>query len=129
MVLCMAIHMELIHMYLTANNLLVALEYVLCVSLRNSLLISTAAQYNAWCRNNGSHETQKRGFVNWNQELIWKMRSELEYQWDILEDEVPRVFDELLETLRMGLEDLKSHIKSTTSLCILVQNSHSLLTS
>jgi len=88
------------------------------------LLISNAAQYNAWCLHNGSHETAKRDFVNWNQELIWKMRSELDYQWDILEEEVPRIFDELLETLREGLKNLKSHIMSTTSLCFFAQNSH-----
>jgi len=82
------------------------------------LLISNAAQYNAWCRNDGCHRTEKRGSVNWNQELIWKMRSELEYQWDILEEEVPCVFDELLETLTTELEGLKSHIKSTTPLYI-----------
>jgi len=93
-------------------------------SSRNLLLISNAAQYSAWCRNNGSHETQKRGFVNWNQELIWKMRSELEYQWDILEEEVPRVFNELLETLRMGLENFKTHIMSTTTSYFSAQNSH-----
>lgn len=60
--------------------------------------------------------TTKRGSVNWNQELIWKMRSELEYQWDILDDEVPRVFEELLETLRSELGNLKAHVKSIASL-------------
>jgi hypothetical protein len=121
----MAIHLKLTHVYLTANNLLVALVYVLCLSSRKFFVDSNAAQYNAWCRNNGDYYTAKRGSVNWNQELIWKMRSELEYQWDILEEEVPRVFDELLETLSTGLEDLKSHIKSTTSHCIFAQNCHS----
>jgi hypothetical protein len=52
-------------------------------------------QYNAWCRNNGDHSTEKRKSVNWNQKLVWKMRSELEYQWEILEDGITEQFSEL----------------------------------
>ncbi|KAJ4027854.1 hypothetical protein NW752_000099 [Fusarium irregulare] len=36
------------------------------------------AQYNAWCLNNGDHQTLKRGHENWNSKIIWKMRMELE---------------------------------------------------
>ncbi|RDW73267.1 hypothetical protein BP6252_07174 [Coleophoma cylindrospora] len=66
------------------------------------------AQYNAWCKNNGDHTTPRRGSVNWNSELIWKMRSELAYQWDILEDEIPIVFTELLKSIRLSFLKLKT---------------------
>jgi hypothetical protein len=69
-------------------------------------------QYNAWCRSNGSHFTLKRGNVNWNQELLWKMRTELDFQWEVAEDELGRIFSELQETLASHLRMLKSHIGS-----------------
>jgi hypothetical protein len=69
------------------------------------------AQYNAWCLNNGDHETPKRSYVNWNAELIWKMRTELAYQWDLLEDEIPIVFEKLLQSIKRPLLNLKSFIR------------------
>jgi hypothetical protein len=75
------------------------------------LLILLLAQYNAWCLNNGDHETAKRGHVNWNSGLIWKMRMELAYQWGLLVDEIPTVFRTLLESIKIRLIDLQSHLK------------------
>ncbi|RDW87518.1 hypothetical protein BP5796_03212 [Coleophoma crateriformis] len=69
------------------------------------------SQYNAWCRNNGDHRSEKRGSVNWNSELIWKMRSELAYQWDILEEEIPIVFIKLLESIRLSFLKLTSKVQ------------------
>jgi hypothetical protein len=91
----------------------VALEYVIIAYSEEFTLTQSTAQYNAWCRNNGDHETAGRSRVNWNQELIWKMRSELDYAWEMVEEEVPEVFDELLQTLERLLEKLKSSITGT----------------
>jgi hypothetical protein len=60
---------------------------------------------------NGRHETPRRGFVDWNAELIWKMRMELDYQWEILEDEIPDVFQKLLGVVKAPLLFLESLIQ------------------
>jgi hypothetical protein len=69
------------------------------------------AQYNAWCLNQGEHYTAKRGSVNWNAELIWKMRSELGIQWDLLQEEIPTVFETLLQSLSTCLTKLQSQLR------------------
>ena len=69
------------------------------------------AQYNAWCLNNGDHQTMKRGHENWNSKIIWKMRMELECQWDLVEEEVSDVFTQLLEAIKKRLESLKSTLQ------------------
>jgi hypothetical protein len=79
---------------------------------KNSTDIIYAAQYNAWCINDGVHQTPRRRFVNWNAELVWKMRSELEYQWDLVEDEIPIVFRGLVQATKAPLEFLESLIRS-----------------
>ncbi|RGP63207.1 hypothetical protein FSPOR_8789 [Fusarium sporotrichioides] len=67
-------------------------------------------QYNAWCLNNGVHETLKRGHENWNAKIIWKMRMELEGQWDLVEEEVSDVFAALLNGVKSRLESFKSSL-------------------
>ncbi|KAH7316951.1 hypothetical protein B0I35DRAFT_434291 [Stachybotrys elegans] len=64
-------------------------------------------QYNAWCKNNGIHSTLKRGSRNWNTEIIWKMRIELDGLWELVEDDVGDSFSALLEGLLRLLEELK----------------------
>ncbi|KAF5589898.1 uncharacterized protein FSUBG_11004 [Fusarium subglutinans] len=64
-------------------------------------------QYNAWCLNNGDHQTLNRGHENWNAKIIWKMRTELESQWDLMEEEVTDVFSALLDGVRNILDQLK----------------------
>jgi len=49
--------------------------------------------------------------VNWNAELIWKMRMELAYQWDLLEDDIPTAFETLLQSVKGQLLALKSHLE------------------
>lgn len=71
------------------------------------------SQYNAWCLNNGDHETMKRGHENWNAKIIWKMRMELEGQWDLVEEEVYDVFNELLEAMKNRLNSLKSSLRDS----------------
>ncbi|KAF4472847.1 hypothetical protein FALBO_253 [Fusarium albosuccineum] len=62
------------------------------------------AQYNAWCRNNGNHQTMRRGQENWNAKIIWKMRMELEGQWDLVEEEVSDDFLAMLRGAKSLLE-------------------------
>ncbi|KAJ4256900.1 hypothetical protein NW762_008996 [Fusarium torreyae] len=68
------------------------------------------AQYNAWCLNNGDHQTLKRGHENWNAKIIWKMRMELEGQWDLVEEEVSDVFSAMLDGAKSLLDTLKSSL-------------------
>lgn len=72
---------------------------------------TATAQYRAWCRNNGNHQTAGRDHEDWNAKIIWKMRMELEYQWDLVEDEVPEVFSVLLDATKSLLERLKMTIQ------------------
>ncbi|KAJ9136605.1 Ras GTPase family protein [Pleurostoma richardsiae] len=67
-------------------------------------------QYKAWCLNNGDHETAKRGRVDWNAKIIWKMRTELEFQWDIVEEEISSLFGDLLTKLKSLLNSVKETI-------------------
>lgn len=59
--------------------------------------------YNAWCRRNGKHSTPTHGKVDWNSLIIWKMRVDLGYQWGIVEEEIPTVFEKLIENLSREL--------------------------
>ncbi|KAG8670948.1 hypothetical protein FPOAC1_004183 [Fusarium poae] len=70
-------------------------------------------QYNAWCLRNGDHQTSKRGHENWNAKILWKMRMELEGQWDLVEDEVSEAFEaisdrvnDLLNSFTITLHEL-----------------------
>ncbi len=74
------------------------------------------AQYNAWCLNDGIHQTPKRSFVNWNAELVWRMRSELEYQWDLVEDDIPIIFGDLIQATKAPLEFLESIVQGWSPL-------------
>jgi len=58
--------------------------------------------------NNGNHWTKGKDDVNWNRELIWKMRMELEDPWDSLEDAIPTTFQNLLDSVQENFRDLKS---------------------
>jgi hypothetical protein len=44
-------------------------------------------QYSAWCLHDGDHKTLKRGAVNWNKQLSWKMKTELEIPFQIIAGE------------------------------------------
>lgn len=69
------------------------------------------AQYNAWCMNSGNHYTLKRGSVNWNADLIWKMRMELDFQWNLLEEEIPTVFKAILESITDSFGQLQRNLR------------------
>jgi hypothetical protein len=82
-----------------------------CIPLGNITNLVVTAQYNAWCLNNGNHVTPKRGHLNWNSELIWKMRTELAFQWGLVEDEIPTLFEKLLQSIRACFLNLQSHLR------------------
>ena len=69
-------------------------------------------QYNVWCMNNGNYHTFKLGSVNWNKDLIWKMRTELEYQWDLLEETIQTSFEELLGSVKDQFRKVESLLES-----------------
>jgi len=69
-----------------------------------------AAQYNAFCHNNGNHKTPKRD-EDWNAKILWKMRMELAYQWDLVEEEVSEVFEQLGKSVTTQLKDIKGRVE------------------
>jgi hypothetical protein len=66
-----------------------------------------SAQFFHWCVNNGDHETKGHRHTNWNAELAWKMRMELQFQWDVLEDDIPRLGERLVATIGGEIRSLK----------------------
>ncbi|RYP61155.1 hypothetical protein DL769_007837 [Monosporascus sp. CRB-8-3] len=83
-----------------------------CMSRTNRVIV----QYYAWCLNNGDHATPSRSREDWNAKIIWKMRMELDYQWDLVEDEIPSLFESLLDTIKSELGYLKDQIGSKSAL-------------
>ena len=63
--------------------------------------------YNMWCRHNGKHSTTTHKDVDWNAQIIWQMRMELAFQWEILQEEIPTLFKKLTENLSKELTWLK----------------------
>ncbi|KAK4235702.1 hypothetical protein C8A03DRAFT_46215 [Achaetomium macrosporum] len=72
-------------------------------------------QYDAWCRNNGHHSTAKRGRVDWNAKIIWKLRTELDFQWDIVAEEINTVFGKLLAIVSEQFGALKAAISALST--------------
>ncbi|KFY49525.1 hypothetical protein V496_09946 [Pseudogymnoascus sp. VKM F-4515 (FW-2607)] len=77
--------------------------------------------YNAWCRHDGYHYTEKRGKVNWNAELIWKMRMEMAFQWETLEEDIPTLFKDLLQSAKAPLLALQSEMREKCFSPLLVE--------
>lgn len=69
-------------------------------------------QYKAWCLNNGHHYTEKRGDVNWNKEIIWKMRTELALQWEMVEEEIPKMFKSVEEAVVKSFGEIQATMRS-----------------
>ncbi|KAI5462790.1 hypothetical protein BGZ63DRAFT_352526, partial [Mariannaea sp. PMI_226] len=67
-------------------------------------------QYNAWCLNNGDHQTMKRGHENWNTKIIWKMRLELDFAWSLVEEEVADGFSAILAAAMRILKSFKDNL-------------------
>lgn len=67
--------------------------------------------YKAFCSRNGHHETAKRPREDWNAKILWKMRMELAYQWDLVRDEVSDVFTRLQEIAATQMKGLQDTVK------------------
>ncbi|KAK4152198.1 hypothetical protein C8A00DRAFT_35109 [Chaetomidium leptoderma] len=72
-------------------------------------------QYAAFCRNNGEHSTRKLN-ENWNAKIVWKLRAELNYEWDIVEEEIDAVFDELRAALAGQFDTLRAAVSVVASM-------------
>lgn len=44
--------------------------------------------------------------------MTWKMRTELEIQWDVLEEELSAMFMEVTAVVRKGLEEIRDFLRS-----------------
>jgi hypothetical protein len=51
--------------------------------------------------------------VNWNADLIWKMRMEMAFQWETLEEDIPTLFKDLLQSAKAPLLALQSEMRGT----------------
>ncbi|KFZ06243.1 hypothetical protein V501_07587 [Pseudogymnoascus sp. VKM F-4519 (FW-2642)] len=72
-------------------------------------------------RHDGYHYTEKRGKVNWNAELIWKMRMEMAFQWETLEEDIPTLFKDLLQSAKAPLLALQSEMREKCFSPLLVE--------
>ncbi|EOO01166.1 hypothetical protein UCRPA7_3322 [Phaeoacremonium minimum UCRPA7] len=70
-------------------------------------VLKMQGQYNSWCLNNGNHATPKREHVDWNAKVIWKMRTELEFQWDLVEEEISTLFSNHFDKIKGLLEKMQ----------------------
>ena len=52
------------------------------------------------------------GSTNWNAKIIWKMRSEIEYQWDLIEDVTQSLFAQFERDISVHFVKLKEFINS-----------------
>ena len=67
------------------------------------------AQYDAWCRNDGTYETPKQPFRAWNDEIITHMRGELAPGWaTLMSSAIPDTFTQLDTLLANALGDLRT---------------------
>lgn len=82
---------------------------------------SRAAQYNAWCRNNGIWKTASKN-ENWNQHLLWKPKMELALQWEILEEQIAMAFDSLDAEILIHIDDLKMNLQGEQYIVIPASN-------
>ncbi|CAD6449084.1 391a815d-1b9c-4314-ad35-de3c751e332e [Sclerotinia trifoliorum] len=72
---------------------------------------NAAKSYKAWCRNNGKHEAGTRGYVNWNAEMIERMRIDLKSKWALLEEKITTSMKSLLEEVNNQLRGLRACIE------------------
>ncbi|OAQ87853.1 dynamin, GTPase domain-containingprotein [Purpureocillium lilacinum] len=70
------------------------------------------SRINAWCLHNGHHQTARKPRENWNANIIWKMRTELETQWELLEEEAVDVLSAVIEGSKRHLESVKESVRS-----------------
>lgn len=66
-------------------------------------------KYRTCCLNRGRHIPCMGKYVDWNSELIWKMRAESDFQWDGFEDELRAMIRELCASIRYRFGASKFH--------------------
>lgn len=59
----------------------------------------------------GLHATANLDRVDWNAEIIWKMRLELEHPWELVIDEISVIFASLRDDWIDDLRSLTDSIK------------------
>ncbi|CAK7222837.1 hypothetical protein SBRCBS47491_004998 [Sporothrix bragantina] len=79
-------------------------------------------QYHAWCAHDGDHTTAARGYENWNALISWKMRTELDFSWELFEEEATtecqRVLGQSTTLLRSLEEIVNVETPSDTSVAV-----------
>ena len=73
-----------------------------------------SAQFSAWCNRDGAHSTKKIPYTDWNVELTESMRSELPLGLAMLRHGTREYFDEMLQAVQDGLEELEEAINGTS---------------
>jgi hypothetical protein len=86
------------------------------------MLFINPATYGAFCRNNGDHSTPAVGKVNWNAEIISKMRDDLIPQWQDWEEEIQEHFSVFLTTTKHELSALKKSVLGKTEKYSIIQH-------
>lgn len=76
-------------------------------------------QLKAWCQNGDDHMTRARR-VNWNAELIGKMRTEMGFRWEALKQKLPTLFADLLQNIKVPLLKLQSEMRGKLNCISLV---------
>lgn len=64
---------------------------------------------------NGHWQTSRLGAVDWNAKIIWKMRTELDFQWDLLEDDVSPMFETVYTEMVSLLHNLSTAARGKSS--------------
>jgi hypothetical protein len=79
-------------------------------------------QYNAWCRNDGCWRSPKLGNVNWTQQIMWRMQQELQFQSDLLLEEISEKFDSFGTLMKKELHNIQNTFESKKTSASLSQS-------
>lgn len=74
------------------------------------------ASYKAFVRNDGTHTTAAVGHRRWNNEMLWKMREELQFSWNLVEEEILAEFQELKERIKAQINELANSVETLEAL-------------
>ncbi|KAL2828351.1 hypothetical protein BJY01DRAFT_228475 [Aspergillus pseudoustus] len=71
------------------------------------------ATYAAWCRHNGTHETQKQSYRCWNEEILGHAVTQLSNNWDAMldfvEDKKDNLSQEILDLFQGLCDSIEEH--------------------
>ncbi|KAL3441007.1 hypothetical protein BJX65DRAFT_289514 [Aspergillus insuetus] len=85
------------------------------------------ATYAAWCRNYGTHKTEKQSYRCWNKEILGNAITQLSNSWDAMLDFLEEKKDKLTEAIGVLFEDLCDSIEGHNDIVLgtlqsLIQN-------